>query len=54
MSKREAIPLAVFAAEIERRKRASGVTDLPRNAGERRTDSKQAMLAALARLGARW
>ncbi len=53
-----AIPLAEFAADIERRRLAAGVTDLPRNAGANRTESKQALLkaidAAAAKKGFRW
>lgn len=52
--KPRAIPLADFAADIERRRRETGVTDLPRNSGERRTESKRALLRALDNLGARW
>jgi hypothetical protein len=44
---KRAIPLADFAADIERRRQATGVTDLPRNAGTRRTTSKQALLDAI-------
>lgn len=50
----KAIPLAEFVADLERRRLETGVTDMPRNAGNRRTASKQALLDAIARLGARW
>jgi hypothetical protein len=42
-----AIPLAEFAADIERRRLVAGVTELPRNAGANRTESKQALLKAI-------
>ena len=44
---KRAIPLADFAADIERRRQATGVTELPRNSGARRTESKQALLDAV-------
>jgi len=49
-----AIPLATFAADIERRRRETGVVDMPRNSGERRTASKRALLAAIERAGGKW
>ncbi len=54
ISNRKAIPLAAFAADIERRRQETGITDLPRNGGARRTASKSAMLKALDELGAKW
>jgi hypothetical protein len=51
---RKAIPLAEFAADIERRRLATGVTDLPRNAGTRRTPSKKALLEAIEAAGGKW
>ncbi len=57
-AKQAAIPLADFAADIERRRLAAGVTELPRNAGANRTESKQALLKAIdavaAAKGFRW
>lgn len=50
----KAIPLAVFAADIERRRRETGITDLPRNAGNRRTPSKRALLKAIEDAGGTW
>lgn len=41
------IPLADFAADIERRRQETGITDLPRNTGKRRTASKKALLKAV-------
>ena len=51
---KKAIPLAEFAADIERRRLATGVTDLPRNAGKRRTPSKKALLKAIEDAGGKW
>lgn len=48
------IPLADFAADIERRRQATGVTDLPRNPGTRRTPSKKALLKAIEEAGGKW
>jgi hypothetical protein len=49
-----AIPLDVFVADIERRRIETGITELPRNAGNRRTPSKRALLKAIADLGGTW
>ncbi len=49
-----AIPLAEFAADIERRRREAGELDVPRNSGTRRTLSKRALLAAIEKAGGRW
>ena len=46
-NEKPAIPLAAFAADIERRRLAAGVTELPRNAGAKRTESKKALLKAI-------
>lgn len=53
-SKPKAIPLADFAADIERRRQETGVSELPRNSGERRTASKRALLAAVKEAGGEW
>ena len=50
----QGIPFATFAADIERRQRETGITDLPRNDGARRTASKRALLAAIERAGGKW
>ena len=42
-----AVPLADFAADIERRRAETGVTDLPRNSGKRRRASKRTLLKAI-------
>jgi hypothetical protein len=53
-AKLKAIPFAEFAADIERRRLETGITDLPRNCGERRTESKKALLAAIEAAGGKW
>lgn len=50
----KAIPLSDFVADIERRRVATGITELPRNAGNRRTESKKALLAAIEAAGGKW
>jgi hypothetical protein len=51
---KRAVTLAEFGRDVARRAKAAGYPDMPRNAGNRRTDSKRAMLAALEAMGARW
>lgn len=46
-AEKRAIPLADFAADIERRRQETGITNLPRNSGKRRTESKKALLDAI-------
>ena len=53
-SKPKAIPLADFVADIERRRQATGIIDVPRNAGTRRTPSKRALLKAVEEAGGKW
>jgi hypothetical protein len=43
-----------FAADIARRREAAGNPDMPRNAGNRRTPAKRALLKAIAETGKRW
>jgi hypothetical protein len=44
-----------FGAEVMRRRAAlGGEIDIPRNSGERRTESKRALLAAIAATGKIW
>jgi hypothetical protein len=50
----KAIPLAEFTADIERRRLTTGVTELPRNTGKRRTPSKKALLKAIEAAGGKW
>ena len=51
---KRAIPVAEFTARIERRRQETGITDLPRNSGERRTESKKALLKAIEDAGGKW
>jgi hypothetical protein len=51
---RKAVPLAEFVADIERRRQETGIKELPRNSGKRRTESKKALLAAIADAGGKW
>jgi hypothetical protein len=51
---RRATPVAEFAARIERRRQETAITELPRNSGERRTESKKALLKAIKDLGGKW
>lgn len=48
------ITFEALAAEVARRREAFGVTEIPRNAGDRRTPSKRALLAAIEKAGGRW
>ena len=51
---KRATPLAELAARIERRRQETGITDLPRNAGNNRTPSKRALLKAIKDAGGEW
>ena len=51
---KRAVSAAEFTAHIERRRQETGITDLPRNDGTRRTPSKKAMLKAIADVGGKW
>jgi hypothetical protein len=48
------IPFEEFAADIARRREKFSTGDVPRNAGNRRTASKRALLAAIKELGGEW
>lgn len=50
----KAVPLADFAADIARRRAETGIGELPRNAGNRRTPSKRALLKAIEDAGGKW
>lgn len=50
----KAIPFEVFAADMARRKAVAGDLVVPRNAGNRRTASKRALLKAIEDLGGTW
>lgn len=45
---------ATFAAQLIERRAALGNPKLPRNAGNNRTESKRALLAAIEAAGGRW
>jgi hypothetical protein len=51
---RQPIPLAEFVADIDRRRRETGITELPRNPGKNRTASKRALLKAIEEAGGKW
>ena len=53
-SRPKAVPLAEFVADIERRRAATGITELPRNSGKRRTASKRLLLKAIEDSGGKW
>jgi len=48
------IDMAAFGRELMRRRAETGITDLPRNAGTRRTPSKRALLKAIEEAGGKW
>jgi hypothetical protein len=54
MTSGKPVPLDLFVADIERRRLETGITELPRNSGARRTASKRALLAAIKELGGDW
>ncbi len=51
---KRAVPVADFVARIESRRQETGITEFPRNSGERRTESKKALLKAIADVGGKW
>lgn len=51
---RRAISLQEFGRDVARRREAAGAAAMPRNSGERRTESKQGLLAAIQAVGGRW
>jgi len=50
------IDMAELGARLARRRAELGITDadMPRNAGERRTESKKALLKAIKEIGGDW
>ncbi|MDF0489897.1 hypothetical protein PX554_17315 [Sphingomonas sp. H39-1-10] len=48
------VPLEDFVRDIERRRAETGITELPRNSGLRRTASKRTLLKAIEEAGGRW
>lgn len=53
-SKPKAVKFEDFAADIARRREEAGNPELPRNAGNRRTAAKRALLKAIEKAGGRW
>lgn len=51
---RKAVSLEAFERDLARRRETLGGVDMPRNSGQRRTESKRALLAAIEATGARW
>jgi len=50
----KAMTLEAFGRDLTRRRAALGKPELPRNAGDNRTESKRALLAAIEAAGGRW
>ncbi len=50
----KAMSLETFGRQLMRRRAALGDPEVPRNAGENRTESKRALLAAIEAAGGRW
>lgn len=49
------VTLEEFGQDVMRRRAAVGrEIDVPRNSGERRTESKRALLAAIEAIGGKW
>lgn len=48
------IDFARFSAELGARRAALGNPELPRNAGNRRTETKKALLKAIEAAGGKW
>ncbi|UIJ44617.1 hypothetical protein LZK98_16360 [Sphingomonas cannabina] len=53
-SRPEPVTFEEFAADIARRRAATGEPEMPRNSGKRRTPSKKALLAAIEAVGGKW
>jgi hypothetical protein len=52
--KQRVISLDEMGRYIARRRKETGITDLPRNSGKNRTESKKALLKAIEKLGGKW
>ena len=48
------IPFEEYAAYLSERRAEVGPLHVPRNAGDRRTESKRALLKAIEELGGKW
>ena len=53
-TRREAISIDALASRIDRRRAELGTVEVPRNAGNRRTPSKRALLRAIEDAGGKW
>ncbi|MDE0934206.1 MAG: hypothetical protein OSA47_11460 [Novosphingopyxis baekryungensis] len=53
-TKREPIALDTLGRSIARRRAELGITYIPRNKGNNRTDSKRALLQAIKDIGGNW
>ncbi len=53
-TKREPIALDTLGRTIARRRAELGITNIPRNSGDNRTDSKRALLQAIKDIGGNW
>lgn len=51
---RQGMSLADFGQDVVRRRTTVGDVVMPRNTGNRRTESKRALLAAIEAAGGRW
>ena len=51
---RKPIPLDEFERDLARRREALGEINMPRNSGNRRTESKKALLKAIKDAGGKW
>jgi len=49
-----AISLDDFGRDVERRRQAANMIEMPRNGGARRTASKRALLKAIEDMGGTW
>ena len=48
------VDFPAFSNALSKRRTETGITDLPRNSGERRTESKKALLKAIEDAGGKW
>ena len=48
------VDFPAFSDALSRRRAELGITDLTRNSGERRTESKKALLKAIEEAGGKW
>lgn len=51
---RGAVSLEAFGRDVERRREQADATEMPRNSGLRRTESKRGLLSAIEWAGGRW